>query len=86
MTERFVRDPRSVVKAGDVVTVTVMKLDAERKRIGFSMRLTDEPGQEPPYRTRGARVHKPKRPPHRDAGEEGDGALAEAFAKPGFRS
>lgn len=43
IAERFVKDPRSVVKAGDVVTVKVLEVDLARKRIALSMRLADEP-------------------------------------------
>ncbi|MCS2609109.1 Tex family protein [Halomonas dongshanensis] len=43
LSERFVEDPRSVVKAGDIVTVKVMSVDIARKRVGLSMRLSDEP-------------------------------------------
>ncbi|MEH0743417.1 RNA-binding transcriptional accessory protein [Vibrio cholerae] len=46
LTDRYVADPRDVVKAGDIVKVKVMEVDAARKRIGLSMRLNDEPGQE----------------------------------------
>lgn len=46
LTDRFVSDPREVVKAGDIVKVKVMEVDVQRKRIGLSMRLTDEPGQD----------------------------------------
>lgn len=45
LAERFVRDPHEVVKAGDIVKVKVMEVDLERKRIGLSMRLDDEPGE-----------------------------------------
>ena len=38
--------PYAVVKAGDIVTVKVMELDAARKRIALSMRLDDALGQE----------------------------------------
>ena len=48
MSEKFVKDPREVVKAGEVVKVKVMAVDADRKRIGLSMRLSDEPGAEAP--------------------------------------
>ena len=43
LSNQFVKDPREVVKAGDIVTVKVMAVDVERKRIGLSMRLDDEP-------------------------------------------
>ena len=42
MTNRFISDPHSIVKAGDIVTVKVTEVDKERRRIGLSMRLTDE--------------------------------------------
>ncbi|WP_311946403.1 Tex family protein [Halomonas piscis] len=43
LSHRFVEDPRSVVKAGDIVQVKVMNVDISRKRIGLSMRLDDQP-------------------------------------------
>ncbi len=43
LSNRFVKDPREVVKAGDIVKVKVMEVDAQRKRIGLSMRLDDTP-------------------------------------------
>lgn len=42
LTNRFITDPHSVVKAGDIVTVKVIEVDKERRRIGLSMKLTDE--------------------------------------------
>lgn len=44
LSNTFVKDPREVVKAGDIVKVKVMEVDVPRKRIGLSMRLSDEPG------------------------------------------
>lgn len=38
LADRFVKDPRDVVKAGDVVEVRVVEVDAKRKRIALSMR------------------------------------------------
>ncbi|BDY03141.1 Tex family protein [Ferrimonas sp. YFM] len=46
LSHQFVDDPRKVVKTGDVVKVKVMEVEIERKRIGLSMRLDDEPGQQ----------------------------------------
>ena len=43
LANQFVKDPRSVVKAGDIVNVKVMEVDIPRKRIGLSMRLDDKP-------------------------------------------
>lgn len=45
LSHRFVKDPREVVKAGDIVKVKVMDVDLERKRIALSMRLDDQPGE-----------------------------------------
>ncbi|WP_312222271.1 Tex family protein [Rhizobium rhizoryzae] len=38
LADRFVKDPHEVVKAGDVVKVRVVEVDAKRKRIGLTMR------------------------------------------------
>jgi len=42
LANSFVKDPRTVVKAGDIVKVKVMEVDIPRKRIALSMRLDDE--------------------------------------------
>ncbi|MCG7570343.1 RNA-binding transcriptional accessory protein [Pseudoalteromonas sp. CNC9-20] len=42
LTDKFISDPREVVKAGDIVKVKVMEVDVSRKRISFTMRLNDE--------------------------------------------
>jgi uncharacterized protein len=41
MSDKYIKDPRAVVKAGDLVKVKVMEVDIARKRVGLSMRLTD---------------------------------------------
>lgn len=38
LADRFVKDPRDVVKAGQVVSVTVLEVDVTRKRIALSMK------------------------------------------------
>ncbi len=43
MARRFIKDPREVVKPGDVVKVKVMDIDVARKRISLSLRLDDDP-------------------------------------------
>lgn len=45
LSDTFVKDPRDVVKSGDVVRVKVLEVDTTRKRIGLTLRLNDEPGQ-----------------------------------------
>ncbi|KTD15970.1 transcriptional accessory protein [Legionella lansingensis] len=42
MTNRFISDPHAIVKAGDIVRVKVIEVDKERRRIGLSMKLTEE--------------------------------------------
>ena len=42
MTNRFITDPRAIVKAGDIVTVKVVEVDKDRRRIGLSMRINEE--------------------------------------------
>lgn len=48
LSNTFVKDPRAVVKAGDIVRVKVMEVDTQRKRIALSMRLDDKPEQQKP--------------------------------------
>lgn len=87
LTDRFVSDPREVVKAGDIVKVKVMEVDVQRKRISLSMRLSDEPGQESRPRSNGPRQQTNSsansRKPRNDQPANGamGGAFAAAFAK-----
>ena len=64
LSETFVKDPHSVVKAGDIVKVKVMEVDIPRKRIALTMRLNDVPGEE----NKIARQNKPARQDARKAG------------------
>ena len=94
MSDKFIKDPRELVKAGDVVKVKVMELDLDRKRVGLSMRLSDEPGKQPERGARpagGARNERGGRPgqgkgkvkPQRqDSGKPvTNNAFADAFSK-----
>ena len=42
LANSFVKDPHTVVKAGQVVKVKVLEVDEKRKRIALTMRLSDE--------------------------------------------
>lgn len=42
LSKNFVKDPRDVVKPGDIVRVKVMDVDIPRKRISLTLRLEDE--------------------------------------------
>ena len=86
LADRFVKDPHSVVKAGDIVKVKVLEVDRDRKRIALTMRLTDEaekkaapkPRQEPPNERRG----KPAREAvQRNTRPQAGGAMADALAR-----
>ncbi|QIM17254.1 RNA-binding transcriptional accessory protein [Leucobacter insecticola] len=55
LSDKFVTNPRDVVKPGDVVRAKVMDVDVARKRISLSLRLDDEVGGE----KKGARTPKP---------------------------
>ena len=57
ITNKFIRDPHEMLKAGDIVTVKVTQLDKERKRISLTMKLTDDKPEAPPKVE-----HKPKVP------------------------
>lgn len=91
LAHTFVKDPREVVKAGDIVRVKVMEVDPQRKRIGLSMRLDDEPGEAgaggKSQSNKGERVnHKPKnkggKPQHKPAEKIGSmGALLQQAIK-----
>lgn len=70
LSDKFVSDPREVVKAGDVVKVKVMEVDLGRKRIALSMRLNDQPGEtNKPSR----RDEAGKRPQQHSSGHKSDG-------------
>lgn len=86
LSNRFVQDPREVVKAGDVVKVKVIEVDAARKRIALTMRLDDEAGSGAarsgrlPENGRGKR--RSGSPQHqRQQKPMGNTAMADAFAK-----
>lgn len=81
LTDRFVSDPREVVKAGDIVKVKVMEVDVQRKRIALSMRLKDEPGQESrPARNSQSRPSAPRKQNQGRRNESQNGGINSAFA------
>ncbi|AJF68222.1 Tex family protein [Streptomyces vietnamensis] len=75
MSKTFVKDPRDVVKPGDVVKVKVLDVDVPRKRISLTLRLDDEPGADgqggAPKRDRGDRGERSGRPPQQRQGGGG---------------
>ena len=84
ITNKFISDPREVVKAGDIVKVKVVEVDAARKRISFTMRLDDDidtsnkpaaPAAQKPRANNNSqpRAAKPKR-------DNGNALMGNAFA------
>ncbi|MBS4701624.1 Tex family protein [Aeromonas media] len=82
LTDRFVKDPREVVKAGDIVRVKVLEVDVPRKRISLTMRLDEKAGQpaRKPAESRpsGAGSARPWQEPKPSA--PAGGAMGNAFA------
>ncbi|WP_324006170.1 Tex family protein [Aeromonas hydrophila] len=80
LTDRFVKDPREVVKAGDIVRVKVLEVDVPRKRISLTMRLDEKAGQpaRKPAEPRHTGNAKPKQAPRQSP--PADGAMGNAFA------
>ena len=84
LSNKFVQDPREVVKAGDVVKAKVMEVDAARKRIALSMRLDDEAGTQVKRGDRPSESRGNHRGGQRNLAREqapGNSAMADAFAK-----
>ena len=79
LADKFVKDPREVVKAGDVVKVKVLEVDLKRKRIALTMRLGDEPG------SRAAAPGKPRRPTAVEASERQRAVVDKAWRRRGPR-
>ncbi|MGH3716835.1 MAG: Tex family protein, partial [Micromonosporaceae bacterium] len=61
MSHTYVKDPRDVVKSGDVVRVKVLEVDVPRNRISLTLRLDDEPAKpdRPDGSRRGTRSPRP---------------------------
>ena len=88
MSNKFIKDPREVVKAGEVVKVKVMEVDAPRKRIALTMRLDESPARGTNTDTTGRKPSSDRqavaRKPTRDSAQSesvGSGMLADALLK-----
>ncbi|MEP5320700.1 S1 RNA-binding domain-containing protein, partial [Marinobacter alexandrii] len=80
LSNKFVKDPREIVKAGDIVKVKVMSVDVERKRIGLSMRLTDKAAEQDAGTTRAQPAKRNQRPTKKTESKPAGNTLASAFA------
>lgn len=94
MTDKFISDPREIVKAGDIVKVKVLDVDVERKRISFTMRLDEQPSADKPQARSGKKPDNRKAKPQGQSRSKPQGgrqtsfgnaamgnAFADAFAK-----
>ena len=62
LSNKFVKDPHDVVKAGQIVKVRVLDVDVKRQRIALSLRLDDKPAAPGERRESGARPPRGARP------------------------
>ncbi|MGW1838835.1 Tex family protein [Streptomyces sp. NPDC002067] len=75
LSKTFVKDPREVVKPGDIVRVKVLDVDIPRKRISLTLRLDDEAGRDGKTageRRGGGERPSGQRPAGRRSGGRGD--------------
>jgi uncharacterized protein len=86
LADRFIKDPHEVVKAGDVVKVRVVEVDAKRKRIGLTMRkdgggeARPSGGQDKRENVRGPMSSRPPAPRDKEQGS-GMGAFGAALSE-----
>ncbi len=88
LADKFVEDPHTVVKAGDIVKVKVLEVDLQRKRIALTMRLDEQPGETNARRgggndrpqNSGRPTAKAAKPRGREAQPAGNSAMMDALA------
>ena len=88
LADRFVKDPRDVVKAGDIVKVKVVEVDLKRRRIALTMKrdqapaVRRDPAEARPAPQRGPSSRPPQQAPQRPARPEAPStSMSAAFAK-----
>jgi uncharacterized protein len=85
MSKTFIKDPREVVKSGDIVKVKVLEVEVARKRIALTLRLDDETGgkseRPAPGKPRDIPRASMTSPAPRKPQEPAGGALAEALRR-----
>ena len=88
LADRFVKDPREVVKAGDVVKVRVKEVDVARKRIALTMKsgaIDRAAPAQPGARPQGGQGASPRNasaaPPPKKVDAGGESAFAAALRK-----
>ncbi|QQO23979.1 RNA-binding transcriptional accessory protein [Bradyrhizobium diazoefficiens] len=91
MSKTYIKDPREVVKPGDIVKVKVLDFEVARKRISLTLRLDDEVGdkKDAPGMQRDNNPRNPSRTTSsapRKQESSGGGALAEALRRAAEKS
>jgi protein Tex len=90
MSKTFIKDPREVVKSGDIVKVKVLEVEVARKRIALTLRLDDEIGKNARPEQGKPRDNSPKSmtssAPRKPQDQSGGGALAEALRRASEKS
>ena len=83
MSKNFIKDPREVVKPGDIVKVKVLDVEVARKRISLTLRLDDEVGAKKDTKGPGREMAltSAKSTSARKSESQGGGALAEALRR-----
>jgi protein Tex len=85
MSKTFIKDPREVVKPGDIVKVKVLDVEVARKRIALTLRLDDEVGSKKdaaaPSRDNSRSAGRMSSSAPRKPAEQSGGALAEALRR-----
>jgi uncharacterized protein len=88
MSKTFIKDPRQVVKSGDIVKVKVLEVDVARKRIALTLRLDEPSGgkTEAAALSGGSRVSTKSSASRKAPEPSGGGALAEALRRASDKS
>jgi protein Tex len=87
LSHRFIKDPRELVKAGDIVKVKVLEVDLQRRRIALTMKLDAAPAARPQAdqghgRGEGPRDNRPRGDrPRAEQPRGSDGVMAEALER-----
>ena len=83
LSNTFVKDPRDVVKAGDIVKVKVIEVDEARKRIALTMRLADKAAESDKKKSDNSNRNYNKKPARSKKVNTPavNNAFADAFAK-----
>ena len=89
MSKTFIKDPREVVKPGDIVKVKVLEVEVDRKRIALTLRLDDDAGAKSERPAQGrpreiSRASMTSQAPRKD--QAAGGALAEALRRAAEKS